>query len=406
MSGNKSIWWGPPRKFIEKLETRKISWLELFYDLVYIAVIGQLSEHLAENFCFEEVGHFLFLFSLVFWSWLNGSYYHDLHGNSGVRTRYFTLLQMMAITAVAITLKDTFNGSHQSFAISFATVQFIINYLWWSVSYYDPDHKILNRDYRIYYTLGIVLFLASVFTDAYWANILWGIALFFNYAVVFISRRRTERELGKRGIIYTCTYSIIERFGLFTIIVLGENIFGIVHGISEIEHKTASIWISFLLAVLIVFLLWWIYFDMLTESITKPGYEYFLYVNFINIPLFGAFVIIGSSIRMILESEGNNDYSRWYYCLGITAILFLIAALANIMEKDKEEEEVMKKLTRYLIITGFVMLIATPLIVHLNMVLLLATVALILIVPVIVGTRIWTQYILYGQKGEPENLIN
>jgi low temperature requirement protein LtrA len=41
---------------------------------------------------------------LIFWGWLNGSLYHDLHGNEGLRPRLMTLWQMMIIAALAITI--------------------------------------------------------------------------------------------------------------------------------------------------------------------------------------------------------------------------------------------------------------------------------------------------------------
>ena len=146
-----SIWWGPPKKFAERLNERKISWLELFYDLVYVAAISQLTSRLTQHTNWSELGYFLLLFSLIFWSWMNGSMYHDLHSSPGIRSRFLTLFQMLAMSAVAITVKAAFEGHHQSFGISFLVIQCLITYNWWSVGYYDPSHKALNRP--VYYCL-------------------------------------------------------------------------------------------------------------------------------------------------------------------------------------------------------------------------------------------------------------
>jgi len=48
-----TVWWGPPKKFSTKSEERKISWLELFYDLVYVIAISKISHHLAAHFSFS-----------------------------------------------------------------------------------------------------------------------------------------------------------------------------------------------------------------------------------------------------------------------------------------------------------------------------------------------------------------
>jgi len=66
-------WWGPPKKFDERKNERKISWLELFYDLVYVAAIAQITHHLSNHLSWHELLYSFLLFSLIFWSWINGS---------------------------------------------------------------------------------------------------------------------------------------------------------------------------------------------------------------------------------------------------------------------------------------------------------------------------------------------
>jgi low temperature requirement protein LtrA len=44
-----NLWWGPPKRFDDRKHERKISWLELFYDLVYVAAISQLTHELAAH---------------------------------------------------------------------------------------------------------------------------------------------------------------------------------------------------------------------------------------------------------------------------------------------------------------------------------------------------------------------
>ena len=106
--------------------------------------------------------------------------YHDLHGSPGLRTRFLTLLQMFAVAAVAVTIEGAFNGHHELFAISFAAVQAIISYLWWSTGYYDPVHKSLSKYYLACYLLSLGCFIASIFLPFQTAYILWGIGLTLN----------------------------------------------------------------------------------------------------------------------------------------------------------------------------------------------------------------------------------
>ena len=160
-----NTWWGPPKNFSDRKNERKISWLELFYDLVYVAAIGQFTHHMSEHLSWGMLLYTFLLFSLVFWSWVNGSQYYDLHGSDGVRTRFFTLLQMLAVAAVAITINDAYDGHHQSFAIAFAVIELLINYLWWSTGIWDPSHRQFSIYYTVNYSIAFILLIISVFTS-------------------------------------------------------------------------------------------------------------------------------------------------------------------------------------------------------------------------------------------------
>ncbi len=402
----RNIWWGPPRKFNEKIKERKISWLELFYDLVYVAAISQLTQYLAEHPTWEGLGYFFFIFTLILWSWLNGTFYHDAHGSTGIRTRYFTLLQMLVVAAVTITLPELFEGHHQNFAIAFSCVQALITYLWWSVGYYDHSHRRLNFYYLIFYSLALAIFIISVYTNYTVAQYLWITAILLNYAVPVIAGPNTVKELRSRGIEYVTSSSIIERFGLFTIIVLGENILGIVHGIAHIHDKSMSVWFIFMLAILIAFLLWWVYFDMTGDSEAKPGYKYFLYLNLVNVPLLAAFAAAGSCIRVILANTQVHVDSdaKWIFGLSLTIILFGIYLITKLMQQEEAEEKVMKKLSNMVLATAFSVLLLTTFNKWMDVQLYLGLITLILGLPVYVGSRIWVRYKIFAENLESEEI--
>ena len=62
-------WWQPPRKAGTGLEHRQVTFLELFYDLVYVVIIAQLSHALAEHISWVGLAGFAFLFVIVWWAW-------------------------------------------------------------------------------------------------------------------------------------------------------------------------------------------------------------------------------------------------------------------------------------------------------------------------------------------------
>ena len=94
--------WQPPGRFEDRPTERRISFLELFFDLVFVVVVAQLSHRLAEHPTWEGVGWFVFLFFAVWSSWTNGTLYYDLHGTNDVSVRVFTFAQMLAVAMMGV----------------------------------------------------------------------------------------------------------------------------------------------------------------------------------------------------------------------------------------------------------------------------------------------------------------
>ena len=94
--------WKPPRAHGEVIEDRSVSFLELFYDLVYVVVIARAAHTLAEHVSWRGVADFAVVFGLIWIAWLNGTMYHDLHGRQDGRTRTFVFIQMALLALLAV----------------------------------------------------------------------------------------------------------------------------------------------------------------------------------------------------------------------------------------------------------------------------------------------------------------
>ena len=389
-----NLWWGPPRNFDERKSERKISWLELFYDLVYVAAISQFTHHFAAHPSWSVMGFGFLLFSMIFWSWINGSQYYDLHGSDSIRTRLFTFIQMLAVAAVTITIEDTFNGYHKAFAITFSAIQIIITYLWWSVGFYDRSHRVFNKFYTFNYIISFILLIISAFLDFHTAVILWIIVLVLDLTPSLTGARTIVRVLKERGQVFSASAALVERFGLFTIIVLTESILGTVTGIAEVKDQHPIAWIGFIIGILIAFLLWCIYFDMTSEQETKKGYQYLQWLIFLHFPLLASLGVVGACIKVTLADIETSVPAiiQWMFCIAIAVILLMIVFIAAIMEENEEDRAYIKPVSRLLVIIAVIMLLVPLAGGYLNAIAFLSIIALLLFVPVFVGIKSWVRY--------------
>lgn len=97
---NFRLWWQKPAEVTTRDVDREITQLELFYDLIYVAIIIQLTHIVAGHISTHSILQYIAIFLMMLWAWFNGSLYHELHGNNDIKTRIFTFLQMISLAGM------------------------------------------------------------------------------------------------------------------------------------------------------------------------------------------------------------------------------------------------------------------------------------------------------------------
>jgi low temperature requirement protein LtrA len=263
----KRWFWRPPRPHGEVIADRQVSNLELFYDLVYVAVIGQAAHHLAEHVSVRGLAEFAVVFALIWIAWINGSLYLELHGREDGRTRSIVFVQMGILVLLAVFTADAADASGRGFALVYGTFQVVQTALWSTVWRQDrrdrPEFGAATGGYVVGMGVSAAVIGASALLPAtprlaVWAGL--GVAWIVGIALAARSSRL--------GLGLTPTDSLVERFGLFTIIVLGEVVLGVVAGLSAAERDATTI-VTGMLALWLGFGLWWIYFDLVGRRLPR-----------------------------------------------------------------------------------------------------------------------------------------
>jgi low temperature requirement protein LtrA len=263
----KRWFWRPPRAHGETIADRQVSFLELFYDLVYVAVIGQAAHHLAEHVSVRGLAEFAVVFALIWIAWINGSLYLELHGREDGRTRSIVFVQMGILVLLAVFTADAADGSGWSFAVVYTTYQVVQTGLWYTVWLQDrrdhPEFVTTTGAYVVGMGVSAAVILASALLPATPRLVVWaGLAVAWIVGIVLAA-------LSSRvGLGLTPTDSLVERFGEFTIIVLGEVVIGVVAGLSAAERDARTI-ITGMLALWMGFGFWWIYFDLVGRRLPR-----------------------------------------------------------------------------------------------------------------------------------------
>ena len=264
----KTWFWRPPRPHGDTIVDRRVSPLELLYDLVYVAVISQAGLDLAEHVSLIRLADFAVVFSLTWIAWTNGSMYLELHGRSDGRTRTYVFLQMGILAILAVLARGAGNRAGPAFALTYSAFLAVMTWLWYTVRRQDVTKRpeLVNETGRYVVAMAVsaAIMVASAYLPAQPRLIVWAV-LVAGWVVVLLLMGRSRIGLGGG---MTPTDSLVERFGTFAIIVLGEVVFGVVDGLSLANRDLETI-LTGMIALVVGFGFWWIYFDVVGGRLPK-----------------------------------------------------------------------------------------------------------------------------------------
>ncbi|MBI1223804.1 MAG: hypothetical protein GC192_01090 [Bacteroidetes bacterium] len=395
-------WWGAPKKFTTEKEERKVSWLELFYDLVYVIAISTITHYVAAHFSINALLDYFYLFVIIFWGWLNGSLYHDLHGSEGLRTKLMTLWQMAIVAALVINLHS--DPEHLLFNVTVVLLimQFYITYLWWSVGIYDKEHRKLNKPYTMLYLLSFALILATLFVEQPYARIMFYITLVLNYLPPFISHNLLIKQSSQLNL----SPSMTERLGLFTIIIFGEVVLGVTNGLIEMHHLSAMAWVEFVLAIAIVFALWWLFFTLISDRQCKAGLVNSSLFELLFIPTLMGLGLLGASFSSLFKHFIEpSEHTAWVtHCFGFSISLFLLGiwAMLYFLEEPDYMKSFKKNARQIILATTILMFAFTCIPLQIGLVLYLSIALIILVALILCLNSIWYKIVKIRENNEGE----
>ena len=293
------------------------------------------------------------LFILIFWGWLNGSLYYDIHGSEGLRTRLMTLWQVMIIAALAVTIDQPSATAYVNTTIVFMIMQLYITYLWWSVGFYDRSHRRYNRPYTILFLLALALMGLSLFVPRPWVKLIAVIVIICNYMPPFIA----HRLLRKSSLDLSLSSSMSERLGLFTIIVFGEVVLGVVNGISKVNNLNFSVWLNFALAISIVFALWWIFFAMTSNRNAKTGFVNATLLELLCIPTLMSLGLIAARFSYLFEPNETDQPLNILFASAIATFLIGIGLIMGLLEYAEIFNLIKRPARLSLLVTGVILMV-------------------------------------------------
>jgi low temperature requirement protein LtrA len=314
-----SVRWLPPSLHTaqEGEHERKVTWLELFYDLVYVAAIIQLGNTLSNDVSWGGFLRFVALFIPIWWSWTGITFYVNRFVVDDVVHRLLIFTQIGFIAVMAMSTQDAFGALGQQFVLAYVGIRAILIVLYVRAYRHVPEGRPLTRRYAVGFTLAAAIWLVSAFVPPPARYALWILGMAADFAVPLSSRRLN-------ALLPPDVPHMAERYGLFTIIVMGEAFVKVVSS-APVDPLLVQTLLLGAMGLVIAGSVWWLYFDDVAGSPVKPtGRAPYVWI-YSHLPLAIGLTAFGVAIKKVIFLPGGEALPEKYrLLLGGALALYLV----------------------------------------------------------------------------------
>lgn len=332
---------------------KRVSWVELYFDLIFVFAVGQMTHIMTGEPHWSGFGVALGLFTPLWGTWVGFVILYNRHGEDRTSQRLLVLAGTLPCAVAAIETHAAAGGHEMAFAFALAGARLILA-LGFSFTT-GPARRV-----AIGYSVSAVGFVVSAFMPSPWRYLLVAFILIQEAGLLLLrygerSDGERARERGgehdgqrdaERPARRSRTESVLamfkppadpasrvdaahlsERFGLMMMILLGEVVVAVAGSAAGVPVHGLRYWLGLLAGLVFAAALWWIYFTaaapiseyVLRFSGGNPAMAYGLYAGGHLVPAF-SLLTMAAGVSLVLSGSAHAA-AAWFITGGLASYL-------------------------------------------------------------------------------------
>jgi len=298
-------------------ERATVTPLELFFDLVFVFALTQVTALMADQPSAVGVVRGMLILSVLWWCWVGYAWLGNVvRADEGV-IRLAMFGAMAAMFVIALTIPESFDDLPGGlpgpvvFAVGYFVVRVAHLLLFLAVSRDDPQLRRQVLRFAPSVVLGTSFLLIASQLDGPAQTALWATALVADYVGTMLA--------GASGWRVNSAGHFAERHGLIIIVALGESIVSIGIGVAELPISWPIV-VASALGLALSAGLWWAYFDVAAldsehalaaadgerrARLARDGYSY------LHLPMIAGIILLSLGLKKVLGYVGGDDGHSW-----------------------------------------------------------------------------------------------
>ena len=299
----------------ENAEARSASWLELFFDLFFVAAIARIAHHLAGHYSTEGLLTFLVVFAALWWVWMSDTYYNIRFETKGALQRIYVVALMFPVLGMAIFGTAMVTDQMLGFAAAFAVARLINGFMWARAAWHLPRARAMIKWILLTMVVSLSVLSLVLVVPPDWTLAVLATSVFISIAGAGLS---TPAQLKLPSLPRD---KLPERHGLFMIIILGETIVPL--AVPPDEMTSTGLVLQIGAGILVAIGFWWTYFDFVARRPPRRALKWFMLWGYMHLPLAVALTLNGVGVAMIID--GADHAATMLLCAAGISLLAIAA---------------------------------------------------------------------------------
>jgi len=283
--------------------------LELLFDLTFVVAVGRVAAELAHSIAADRLGagvlSYLMLFFAIYWAWLNFTWFASAFDTDDVGYRLLTLLQMAGVLILAASVSDAYeHGGYGGTVLGYVVMRVALVAQWLRVARSAPHLRATALRYA-----GGVLVIQVLWVG--WTLLPWhGSAQLAGFVLLVGGEMLVPWRAEQAGETSWHPGHIAERYGLFTLIVLGECVLAASNALSQARAArtgVASLVVLGAGGLVLLFGLWWLYYlreagEGLAERRNQAGFRW----GYGHYGIFASLAALGAGLEVAASAAAGD----------------------------------------------------------------------------------------------------
>ncbi len=311
---------------------RKTTWLELFFDLIFVVAITKTTDVLGE----AHGGHiaammylkFVLIIVPVWWAWTGYTLFTNRFETTDSVQRVLTLIQMVCAISLSVFINPDFDPNYKGFLLSYVAFRGVLVLMYLRAAHLCPENRAVSLYLGIGFAIGVAISLSSLLFDNDWKYVVLYAGIAFDLAVPLLGRARLKNMPVE-------SHHLPERYALFAIIVLGESVVNLSMSLNAANWNLDQLLAGGAGFVMIA-ALWWVYFDIIEEIVTGKKLGAGHTIIYGHLFVYAGMSILANVIGFGIHPEIALADHRLLAALALACILVPVSIFQHVYAEQEE----------------------------------------------------------------------